>query len=58
MPVAAITMVFLAGAITALNFLPFSFLETTYERTGEQAVVAVEQGEEILHPPFMEQRQA
>lgn len=34
MPVAAISIIVVAGAITALNFFPVSFFEVTYERDG------------------------
>lgn len=43
MPAIAVSILFLAGAITALNFLPLSFFDATYERTTNDTVVAVQE---------------
>ena len=49
MPLAAISIIIVAGAITALNFLPVPFFEVSYEKTtGDVARYVADEEEDVI----------
>lgn len=52
MPIVAISMIVVAGAITALNFLPIPFFEVSYERNGAEVVRVINSEDKEVQRPI------